>query len=154
MGARPGADGVSGVHCHMTNSLNTPVEALEFAYPFRVRAYGYRAGSGGAGRYRGGDGIVREIELLTDAQVTLLGDRRRFAPYGLAGAGDGQRGRTLLLGADGTAQELPGKCSLRARAGDRIRMETPGGGGWGEPVSNRLDEDDVEGVENAIESGS
>src|SRR5208283_3993059 len=85
MGARPGRDGISGVHTHMTNSLNTPVEALEYAYPLRVRRYGYREGSGGEGKFRGGDGLVREIELLGDAEVTLLAERRRFRPYGLEG---------------------------------------------------------------------
>ena len=86
-GARPTGDGVSGVHTHMTNSLNTPVEALEYAYPFRVRRYSYRRASGGHGKYHGGDGIIREIELLAPAQVTLLTDRRIFAPYGLEGGG-------------------------------------------------------------------
>src|SRR5258708_14408414 len=85
MGARPNADGLSGVHTHMTNSLNTPVEALEYAYPFRVLKYSYRPNSGGQGKFNGGDGLVREIELLADAQVTLLSDRRKFRPYGLAG---------------------------------------------------------------------
>jgi len=86
MGARPGIDGVSGVQTHMTNSLNTPIEALEYAYPFRVRRYAYRDGSGGAGQFRGGDGLVREVELLADAQVTLLADRRKLRPYGLQAA--------------------------------------------------------------------
>jgi len=132
MGARPGADGVSGIHTHMTNSLNTPVEALEYAYPLRVRSYGYRPGSGGAGEFRGGDGIVREIEMLTDAQVTLLADRRAFAPYGLQGGGDGSAGRTVLV-SGGETRELPGKCSIAVKAGDVVRVETPGGGGWGVP---------------------
>lgn len=131
MGARPGLDGIDGVHCHMTNSLNTPIEALEYAYPFRVRVYGYRRGSGGAGEYRGGDGLVREIELLAPAQVTLLCDRRKFAPWGLAGGEDGARGRTLLIRAGNAEQLLPGKCTVHADAHDRIRLETPGGGGWG-----------------------
>ena len=132
MGARPTSDGISGIHCHMTNSLNTPIEALEYAYPFRVKSCGYRPNSGGDGRFRGGDGLVREIELLTDAQVTLLGDRRRFQPYGLAGGEGGALGRTLLKRADGTEETLSSKSSLRAKRGDAIRMETPGGGGWGE----------------------
>jgi N-methylhydantoinase B len=130
MGARPNADGISGIHTHMTNSLNTPVEALEYAYPFRVHAYGYRANSGGSGRYRGGNGIIREIELLTPATITLLTERRRFAPYGLNGGGEGVRGVSFHINADGTT-ELPAKCSIQAQAGDRIRIETPGGGGWG-----------------------
>jgi N-methylhydantoinase B len=130
-GGRPTGDGVSGVHTHMTNSLNTPVEALEYAYPFRVRRYSYRAGSGGAGRYRGGDGLIREIELLGPAQVTILADRREFAPYGLNGGADGARGRSVLVGANQTETELPGKCNLQAKTGDIVRIETPGGGGWG-----------------------
>ncbi len=131
MGARPTADGVSGVHTHMTNSLNTPAEALEYGYPLRVRRYGFRIGSGGAGKFRGGDGLVREIELLAPAQVTILADRQKFAPYGLRGGEPGECGRASLIHRDGRVEELPGKCSLRAEAGDVIRIETPGGGGWG-----------------------
>jgi len=141
MGARPTKDGVSGVHTHMTNSLNTPAEALESAYPVRLRRYSLRPNSGGRGLHTGGDGIVREIELLTDAQVTLLADRRTRGPYGLAGGADGAPGRTVIIrnstGRDGrprpSEEVLPGKTSIRLRAGDRIRIETPGGGGWGKP---------------------
>jgi N-methylhydantoinase B len=133
MGARPGADGVSGIHTHMTNSLNTPVEALEYAYPLRVRSYGYRVGSGGEGEFRGGDGIVREIEMLADAQVTLLADRRVFSPYGLQGGADGALGRTSLVSGD-EVKELAGKCSVPVKAGDVVRVESPGGGGWGIPA--------------------
>ena len=97
MGARPTKDGVSGVHTHMTNSLNTPAEALESAYPLRVRQYSLRPNSGGEGKYKGGDGIVREIEVLTDAQVTLLADRRTRGPYGLAGGENGAPGRTTII---------------------------------------------------------
>jgi N-methylhydantoinase B len=125
-GARPNGNGISGVHTHMTNSLNTPVEALEYAYPFRVRQYSYRKNSGGSGQHSGGDGIIREIELLGDAQVTMLADRRIFAPYGLNGGGDGAKGRTLL-----DNEEIPGKCNVEAKAGTLLRIETPGGGGWG-----------------------
>jgi N-methylhydantoinase B len=132
-GANPGMDGINGIHCHMTNSLNTPIEALEYAYPFRVRSYGYRKSSGGAGEFKGGDGIVREIELLADAQVTLLCDRRHFQPYGLSGGQGGQVGLTRIIRPDGSSQELPGKCSVHAKQYDLIRMETPGGGGWGAP---------------------
>ena len=96
MGARPGIDGVSGVQTHMTNSLNTPIEALEYAYPFRVRRYAYRYGSGGAGQFTGGDGLIREIELLADAQVTLLADRRKLRPYGLLGGVEGAAGCASL----------------------------------------------------------
>ncbi|HZZ40461.1 MAG TPA: hydantoinase B/oxoprolinase family protein [Acidobacteriaceae bacterium] len=132
MGARPTLDGISGVHTHMTNSLNTPVEALEYAYPLRVRRYGYRSESGGSGRFRGGNGLVREIELLAPAQVTLLADRRRFRPWGLEGGGEGSPGRaTVMDAATGRVAELPGKCSRYLHAGDVLRIETPGGGGWG-----------------------
>jgi N-methylhydantoinase B len=131
MGARPTADGLPAVHTHMTNSLNTPVEALEYAYPLRVRRYGIRRGSGGQGKHCGGDGAIREIELLTDAQVSLLADRRKLAPYGLQGGAPGQPGRAELIKADGQRQALPGKFSLQAERGDRILIETPGGGGHG-----------------------
>jgi N-methylhydantoinase B len=138
MGASATSDGLSGVHTHMSNTLNTPVEALEYAYPFRVRRYSYRRGSGGGGQHRGGDGLVREIEVLTPAQVTVLAERRRFAPYGLHGGSNGARGRTLWLepGAiGGVARELPGKCNLFVPAGAVIRLETPGGGGWGDSTA-------------------
>lgn len=132
MGARPGLDGIDGVHTHMTNSLNTPIEALEYAYPFRVRRYGYRRGSGGGGKFRGGDGLIREIELLGDAEVTLLAERRRFRPYGLAGGEDGAPGGAWVTkAANGEKIELPGKCSRQLAKGDVLRIETPGGGGWG-----------------------
>ncbi|MDQ3009269.1 MAG: hydantoinase B/oxoprolinase family protein, partial [Acidobacteriota bacterium] len=131
MGARPTADGISAVHTHMTNSLNTPVEALEYAYPLRVRRYAIRRNSGGRGHRRGGDGAIREIELLTDAKVSLLSDRRRTAPYGLHGGEDGKRGQTTLTNGDGKKKKLPGKFSISAKEGDRIMIETPGGGGYG-----------------------
>ncbi|MBZ5663551.1 MAG: hydantoinase B/oxoprolinase family protein [Acidobacteriia bacterium] len=133
MGARCTKDGVSGVHTHMTNSLNTPAEALEYAYPVRLRQYSFRPHSGGAGLHTGGDGIVREIEVLTDAQVTLLADRRSRGPYGLAGGADGAPGRTVIIRLDGSLRELPGKTSVRLRSGERVRIESPGGGGWGRP---------------------
>jgi N-methylhydantoinase B len=132
MGARPGMDGISGVQTHMTNSLNTPIEALEYAYPFRVRRYAYREGSGGAGRYRGGDGLIREVELLTDAQVTLLADRRSHLPYGLEGGEEGAAGRAWFeRGEEKT--DLPGKSTHLLKKGDVLHLETPGGGGWGTP---------------------
>jgi N-methylhydantoinase B len=131
MGARPHAEGLAAVHTHMTNSLNTPVEALEYAYPLRVRRYAIRRGSGGAGRQRGGDGAVREIELLTEARVSLLADRRKTAPYGLAGGAEGEKGSATLLRRNGQRQRLPGKFSINAQRGDRLVIETPGGGGYG-----------------------
>ena len=132
MGARPGKSGVSGVHTHMTNSLNTPAEALEYAYPLRVRRYSLRAGSGGEGRFRGGDGIVREIEVLTDCEVTLLADRRTRGPWGLSGGADGAPGKTFITRRDGAVELMPAKFSTRLRKGERITIETPGGGGWGQ----------------------
>jgi N-methylhydantoinase B len=132
MGARPSKNGVSGVHTHMTNSLNTPAEALENAYPVRLRQYSLRPNSGGAGLFNGGDGIVREIEVLTDAQVTLLADRRTRGPYGLAGGHEGALGCTTIIRRDGSEEEISGKTSTRLRSGERVRIESPGGGGWGE----------------------
>ncbi len=131
MGARPGKDGVSGVHTHMTNSLNTPSEALEYAYPLRVRRYSLRRGSGGAGKYGGGDGVIREIEVLTDCDVALLSDRRTHAPWGLAGGEAGKPGKTTVIRKDGSTEAFPGKFSTRLRRGERIRIESPGGGGCG-----------------------
>jgi N-methylhydantoinase B len=131
MGAGHKGDGADAIHTHMTNTLNTPIEALEFAYPFRVTRYEIRRGSGGLGRFKGGDGIIREIELVHDAQVTLLSDRRQFCPYGLAGGDSGQAGCNLLI-RGGSEQTLPGKISLEAKAGDTISIQTPGGGGYGE----------------------
>jgi N-methylhydantoinase B len=130
MGARPGLAGIDGIHTHMTNSLNTPAEALEFAYPLRVQRYGIRPGSGGGGQFRGGDGVVREVELLSDAQVTILSDRRKTRPYGLNGGEPGTAGCAVLI-TQGGERQLNGKDSARATAGDRIRIESPGGGGYG-----------------------
>jgi N-methylhydantoinase B len=130
MGARPGLDGLSGIHTHMTNSLNSPVEVLEHAYPLRVRKYALRRGSGGKGRWCGGDGIVREIELLTETQVGLLCDRRSTAPYGLAGGAAGAKGKNELV-VKGKSKRMAAKCSFYAPAGAVVRVETPGGGGWG-----------------------
>jgi N-methylhydantoinase B len=133
MGARPGKPGVSGVHTHMTNSFNTPAEALEYAYPLRVRKYSLRPASGGAGQFHGGDGIVREIEVLADCDVTLLADRRSRGPWGLAGGADGAPGKAHITHTDGSVEPMPGKFSARLRQGERVSIETPGGGGWGPP---------------------
>ena len=132
MGARPEKAGVSGVHTHMTNSLNTPAEALEYAYPLRVWQYSLRPQSGGPGKFRGGDGIVREIEVLTDCDATLLSDRRLRGPWGLAGGKDGTPGKASVVRKDSGIEEMPGKFSTRLHKGERIRIETPGGGGWGQ----------------------
>jgi len=130
-GGRPTKPGVSGVHTHMTNSLNTPVEALEYAYPFRVTEYSLRRGSGGDGTHKGGDGVVREIEVLNDAEVTILADRRKTPPYGLSGGESGKCGRSSVIRENGAKEELQGKTSVRLRRGERVRIESPGGGGWG-----------------------
>jgi N-methylhydantoinase B len=135
-GASPHTDGVSGVHTHMTNSLNTPIEALEYAYPFRVLRYGYRRNTGGSGQHRGGDGLIREIEFVGPAQFTLLTERRTFPPYGLRGGGPGTKGRNALV-EHGVERELPAKCNIQADAGDVLHIETPGGGGWGATNENK-----------------
>ena len=132
LGASPCGPGASGHHAHMTNSLNTPIEALEYAYPFRMIQYSMRRGSGGAGRHGGGNGLVREIELLGDAQVTLLSDRRTTQPWGLAGGKPSVPGQTTIM-RDNKKEHLPGKCTRELKAGTRIRIESPGGGAWGEP---------------------
>jgi N-methylhydantoinase B len=125
-GACPDAEGPSGVHVTMSNTLTTPVEALELAYPLRVRRHELRLGSGGAGRRRGGDGVVRELEALEPSRGSILSDRRRHAPAGARGGEPGLPGRTLLNGED-----LPSKTTVELAAGDVLRLETPGGGGWG-----------------------
>jgi N-methylhydantoinase B/oxoprolinase/acetone carboxylase alpha subunit len=132
MGARPGLDGISGVHTHMSNTRNTPVEAMEHYLPVRLHRYGLRTGSGGAGKWRGGDGIVREYEMLTETSVTVLSDRRQGAPYGAQGGGPGRPGVNTVIASDGT-RSIGGKATLTLAAGDRLRIETPGGGGFGLP---------------------
>lgn len=134
MGARPTLDGMSAVHTHMTNSLNTPAEALEYAYPLRVREYRIRRGSGGKGRHKGGDGVVREIETLVPARMSLLADRRTRGPYGLNGGTDGSTGRDAIIRHIGP-QPIASKGSWQLEAGDRVRLETPGGGGHGKAES-------------------
>jgi N-methylhydantoinase B len=136
-GACPDADGPSGVHVAMSNTLNTPVEALELEFPLRMVQYRLRTGSGGAGRHRGGDGVIRELEALAPLQYSLLTERRRHAPPGAHGGEPGAPGRNLLDG-----EELPPKAGGELRPGQRLRIETPGGGGWGvaqraTPLENR-----------------
>lgn len=135
-GARPTLDGMSGVHTHMTNSLNTPAEALEYAYPLRVREYRLRKGSGGEGRYNGGDGVIREIETLVPARMSLLSDRRKHGPYGLQGGSPGAVGKNEII-RGGKKLKLDAKASHDLEPGDRIRLETPGGGAWGTQDSPR-----------------
>jgi len=133
-GARPNRAGMSGVHTGMTNTKNTPVEALERAYPMRVRRYRLRSGSGGAGRAPGGEGIERDLEMLEDCTVSLITERRTSRPWGLAGGEPAAPGENWLLpeGDESRAERLPDKCTVRLRAGDVLRMLTPGGGGWGD----------------------
>jgi N-methylhydantoinase B len=133
-GAGPSGSGPSAVHAGMSNTRNTPIEVLELEYPVRVRRYALRPGSGGAGRWRGGDGVVREIELLAPAEASILSERRRHGPSGAAGGAGGACGRNLLNDAP-----LPAKVNLRLEAGDVLRIETPGGGGWGESSNPRSD---------------
>jgi len=130
-GGRPGAAGQSGIHTGMTNTENTPVEALESHYPFRILSYGLRRGSGGAGAFPGGEGIVRQIEFDAAATVSLMGERRRLQPWGLAGGGPGACGEDWWIKRDGTRERLPGKATFEVRPGDRLLVQTPGGGGWG-----------------------
>jgi len=132
MGASPAADGLSGVHTHMTNSLNTPLEALENYLPLRIRRYCLRRGSGGRGRYHGGEGIIREYEFLVPTQVSVISERRRFAPYGLGGGRSGSRGKNTLF-SGGKWRRLNSKVNLKVKPGDVLRVETPGGGGYGSP---------------------
>lgn len=130
MGGRPGLPGLPATHSHMTNTLNTPVEALEHAYPLRITRYGIRHGSGGPGVFAGGDGIVRELEFLGDAQVTMLSERRKLQPYGLEGGEPARSGENTLVH-HGRRRKLPSKFNTRVEAGDRLTIATPGGGGYG-----------------------
>ena len=130
MGATAESEGESAVHSHMTNTLNTPVEALEYSYPFMVSEYSIRRGTGGEGLHAGGDGIVREIKVLADSEITVLSERRRHAPYGLAGGGSGSPGRNMIVRGK-RVMKRPGKFTQRLLKGDVVRIETPGGGGYG-----------------------
>ena len=129
-GGRPGLPGQSGIHTGMTNTKNTPIESLETHYPFRIVTYRLRSGSGGHGEYPGGDGIEREIEFLAPATLSLMGERRRLAPWGLGGGEPGSTGEDWLI-RNGDAERLEAKCTLEVGPGDRLRVLTPGGGGWG-----------------------
>ena len=139
-GGRAEADGMDGVHSHMTNTLNTPVEALETAYPLQVRCYELVRGSGGAGEHRGGLGIRREIRAVGHvARVSLLTDRRSRGPYGVRSGGAGAVGRNVLLRANGQEEPLPSKGSIILSSGEALSVETPGGGGWGDPAKRSLE---------------
>jgi len=132
MGAGSDADGLDGVHTHMTNSLNTPLEALENYLPIRIRRYGLRKDSGGKGLHKGGEGIIREYEFRVPAALTIMSERRRFAPYGACGGGPGAKGRNTLI-SRGKKIVLGSKVNVKLRPGDVLRVETPGGGGYGRP---------------------
>lgn len=130
-GARPGRDGQSGIQTGMTNTKNTPRESIESHYPFRILRTTLRRDSGGAGRFRGGEGIIREIAFDQAATVSLMGERRRHRPWGLAGGEPGASGEDWLIRSDGSKERLPGKTTLEVEPGDRLVILTPGGGGWG-----------------------
>ncbi|HET7132468.1 MAG TPA: hydantoinase B/oxoprolinase family protein, partial [Gammaproteobacteria bacterium] len=130
-GAGPGFDGASAVHTHMTNSRLTDPEVLELRYPVRVRRFEIRRGSGGRGRHRGGDGVIRDIEFLEPMQAAILSNRRRVAPFGLHGGEPAAPGKNYVLRADGRREDLPSTASVELAAGDRVVIETPGGGGYG-----------------------
>src|SRR5690606_5131505 len=127
-----GFAGASGVHVHMTNTRVTGAEVRVARFPMRLLEFSLRRGSGGTGRWRGGDGLVRRYEALAPLSVSLLGERRRVAPWGLAGGGAGARGRNAVERSDGSVESVAGHASLALAAGDRLRVETAGGGGWGD----------------------
>ena len=133
MGARPNKDGISGIHTHMTNTMNTPVEALEFAFPLRLNRYSIRRGSGGQGKHNGGDGLVRDVQFLGPSRVTILSERRKFPPPGYHGGHPGQPGENLLWRGGFEEVQLAGKETLDVDSGDILSIRTPGGGGWGAP---------------------
>jgi N-methylhydantoinase B len=135
MGAGPPGPGLSGVHVHMSNSLNTPVEALEHAYPFRVTQYGIRRGTGGSGKHAGGDGLRRDLMILTPARVALLCERRAVGPAGARGGEDGATGENVLI-RDGVEEHLPSKATFSVEPGDVVSIRSPGGGGWGRRDGN------------------
>jgi N-methylhydantoinase B len=132
-GGNSGGPGQSGIHTGMTNTRNTPIEALESHYPFRVLGYGLRRGSGGQGHHPGGEGIEREIEFRTTATLSLIGERRILPPWGLAGGRPGKQGEDWLIRNGSSPELLPGKVTVAVEPGDRLLVRTPGGGGWGSP---------------------
>lgn len=137
-GGRPGRPGMNGVHTAMTNTSNTPVEALERTFPLLVRAYRLRSGSGGAGRFPGGEGLQRDVEMLDDATLSLVTERRNSRPFGLEGGEPGAPGENWLLpnGDEARAQELPARVTISLSPGDVVRVLTPGGGGYGAPPAS------------------
>lgn len=133
-GARPSKDGIDGIHCHRTNTKNTPVEAVEIAYPLMVEEYSLIAGTGGAGQFRGGNGIRRAVRILMEeGDLSIISNRRSTSPFGILGGKDGRRGRNLLRQADGKIKRLPARIRVPLKKGDVVIVETPGGGGYGPP---------------------
>ena len=131
MGGRPDKDGISAIHTHMTNTMNTPVEAMEFAFPLRLKRYAVRRGSGGDGKFKGGDGVIREVEFLAPARVTLMSERRKLPPPGYHGGHHGEPGKNVLLRGGYEEITLAGKELIDVEVGDVISIRTPGAGGWG-----------------------
>ena len=140
MGARPTKDGISGIHTHMTNTMNTPIEALEYAFPLRLKRYALRRGSGGKGLHQGGDGLIRDVEFLAPARVTILSERRKLPPPGYHGGHHGQPGENVLFRGGYEEVTLSGKETLDVEAGDILSIRTPGGAGWGTPEDNEQPE--------------
>lgn len=136
MGAHARGSGLSAVQTHMTNTKNTPVEALEYAYPLRVTRYALRPNSGGEGRHRGGNGLIRELEALAPCRVALLTERRKSGPYGIAGGKSGVVGENSVIRRGGKTVRLPGKAEVELSPGDVLRVATPGGGGFGTPAGS------------------
>lgn len=130
-GGRPGKPGVSGVHVNMTNTLNTPIEVAERQYPILFTAYRIREGSGGVGKYRGGDGLIRAFKVLAPTRLSIMAERFRTRPWGLWGGGDGEPGRVRVIRVNRSVEELPSKVTVDLEPGDEVIIETPGGGGWG-----------------------
>jgi N-methylhydantoinase B len=148
MGAAVNQNGTSAIHSHMTNTLNTPVEALEYAYPLRVQRYEIRRGSGGKGQFTGGDGICRDVEVLADSQVTLLSERREKSPYGINGGEAGKTGQNLII-RDGEKIPISGKGSFELTAGEVLSIRTPGGGGYGTMASDEKPSKNIESSKKA-----
>ena len=135
MGGRPNADGLDGIQCHMTNTLNTPIEAIERDYPMRVSRYEFADGTGGRGRFRGGEGLIRALTLVDGtARISLLAERHAVAPHGAQGGGNGSTGLHLLLERDEEPQKLPAKTTRAFAVGQTLVIQTPGGGGYGDGV--------------------
>jgi 5-oxoprolinase (ATP-hydrolysing) len=149
-GAGPSWQGEDGVHCHMTNTRITDAEILERRYPVLLREYSLRRGSGGKGLYRGGDGVARELEFQIDMHAGILSERRVFRPYGMAGGEDGGRGLNLWIQKSGLTVNIGGKNQCNVKAGDRIRIMTPGGGGYGVEAIGNVPETNINGVSRFV----